>query len=316
MLAASSELPGVPPHNVLGPTMNVRRTLIDVISRHAPSNGVHSTPLAGVTLVRSDTPTIPMPVVYQPTLCYIVQGRKQVSIGPATYVYDAANYLVASVDIPVMGSIIEASEAEPYLCLVLDLDMTVLSELALRNPGASHQTADSMPSGIELNGSTPELLDAVGRLASLLDTPQDAAELAPLVIREVLYRLLTRPGNCVLLQMAKADSRLRQIAKAITWLRAHYQEAVRIDDIAGIAGMSRSTFHAHFKAVTSMSPLEFRCQLRLQEARRLMVAEALDAAGAGYRVGYESPSQFSRDYARAFGLPPARDALRLRSGAA
>ncbi|AXO90725.1 AraC family transcriptional regulator [Pseudomonas parafulva] len=295
--------------------MNQRHTLIDIIRRHAPSNGFHPTPLAGVTLVRSDTPTVPMPVVYQPTLCYIVQGRKQVSIGATTYVYDAANYLVASVDMPVMGSIIEASEAEPYLCLVLDLDRAVLSELALRHPTTCHESSASTPSGIELNGSTPELLDAVSRLARLLDTPQDAAELAPLVIREVLYRLLTRPGNQMLLQMATADSRLRQIAKAITWLRAHYQEPVRIDDVAGVAGMSRSTFHVHFKAVTSMSPLEFRCLLRLQEARRLMVAEALDAAGAGYRVGYESPSQFSRDYARVFGLPPARDAVRLRSGA-
>lgn len=293
--------------------MNQRHTLIDIIRRHAPSNGFHSTPIAGVTLVRSDTPTVPMPVVYQPTLCYIVQGRKQVSIGATTYVYDAANYLVASVDMPVMGSIIEASETEPYLCLVLDLDRAVLSELALRHPTTRHESSTSTPSGIELNGSTPELLDAVSRLARLLDTPQDAAELAPLVIREVLYRLLTRPGNQMLLQMATADSRLRQIAKAITWLRAHYQEPVRIDDVAGVAGMSRSTFHAHFKAVTSMSPLEFRCLLRLQEARRLMVAEALDAAGAGYRVGYESPSQFSRDYARVFGLPPARDAVRLRS---
>ncbi|WP_295483208.1 AraC family transcriptional regulator [uncultured Pseudomonas sp.] len=293
--------------------MNQRHTLIDILRRHAPSNGFHSTPLAGVTLVRSDTPTVPMPVVYQPTLCYIVQGRKQVSIGATTYVYDAANYLVASVDMPVMGSVIEASEAQPYLCLVLDLDRAVLSELALRHPAARHESSASTPSGIELNGSTPELLDAVSRLARLLDTPQDAAELAPLVIREVLYRLLTRPGNQMLLQMATADSRLRQIAKAITWLRAHYQEPVRIDDVAGVAGMSRSTFHVHFKAVTSMSPLEFRCLLRLQEARRLMVAEALDAAGAGYRVGYESPSQFSRDYARVFGLPPARDAVRLRS---
>ncbi|MER2015678.1 AraC family transcriptional regulator [Pseudomonas simiae] len=294
--------------------MNPRRKLIDLISRHAPSNGFHSTPLKGVTLVRSDSPTVPMPVVYEPTLCYIVQGRKQVLVGTTTYVYDAANYLVASVDIPVMGSVIEASEAEPYLCLVLDLDMQVLSELAVRDTPSRCEKAFPVSTGIELHGNTPELLDAVTRLAGLLDTPQDAAELAPLVVREVLYRLLTRRGNDMLLQMAKADSRLCQIAKAITWLRAHYQKPLRIDDLADIAGMSRSTFHAHFKAVTSMSPLEFRCLLRLQEARRLMVAEALDAAAAGYRVGYESPSQFSRDYARMFGLPPARDAVRLRSG--
>ncbi|MDO7928211.1 AraC family transcriptional regulator [Pseudomonas sp. KFB-139] len=286
--------------------------LVDLISRHSPTDGIHSTPIAGVSLVRSGAPTIPMPVVYEPTLCLIAQGRKQVVVGTTSYVYDAAKYLVASVDIPVTGSVIEASETAPYLCLVLDLDMTVLSDLVLRYP-APDGTSGLPAAGIELNDTTPELLEAAARLAALLDTPDDIEALAPLTIREILYRLLTSSGNGVVRQLAKADSRLSQIAKAIAWLRSHYSETCRIDDIADIAGMSRSTFHAHFKAVTSMSPLEFRSQLRLQEARRLMVAEALDAAGAGYRVGYESPSQFSRDYARMFGLSPARDASRLRS---
>lgn len=295
--------------------MESLQNLIDIISRHTPADGLRQTPIAGVSLVRSDTPTVPMPVVYEPTLCLIAQGRKQVVAGTLAYVYDAANYLVASVDIPVMGSVIEASPAAPYLCLVLDLDMPVLSELALHYPlaaGASDQPA----AGIELNDTTPELLDAVVRLARLLDQPDDIEALAPLITREILYRLLTgNGGNGMVRQLARADSRLRQIARAIAWLRSHYRETCRIDDIADIAGMSRSTFHAHFKAVTSMTPLEFRSQLRLQEARRLMVAEALDAAGAGYRVGYESPSQFSRHYARLFGLPPARDANRLRGAA-
>ncbi|MCQ9390383.1 AraC family transcriptional regulator [Pseudomonas viridiflava] len=286
--------------------------LIDVISRHARTDGMHTTPVAGVSLVRSGAPTVPMPVVYEPTLCLIVQGRKQVAAGALSYVYDASTYLVASVDMPVMGSVIEASEALPYLCLVLDLDMTILSELALRHPDISEKS-DLPTAGIELNATTPELLDAAARLAGLLDTPQNIDALAPLIIREMLYRLLSESGNGIVRQLARADSRLRQIAKAIAWMREHYRQGCRIDDIAELAGMSRSTFHAHFKAVTSMSPLEFRSQLRLQEARRLMVAEAVDAAGAGYQVGYESPSQFSRDYVRLFGLPPARDASRLRS---
>ncbi|MBX8601292.1 AraC family transcriptional regulator [Pseudomonas cichorii] len=291
--------------------MGSLETLVDLISRHTPTDGIHPTPIAGVSLVRSGSPTAPMPVVYEPTLCLIAQGRKQVMVGTTSYIYDAAKYLVASVDIPVTGSVIEASEAEPYLCLVLDLDMTVLSELVLRYPAPDEM--NGLPAaGIELNDTTPELLDAVARLARLLDTPDDIEALAPLTIREILYRLLISSGNGMVRQMARADSRLSQIARAIAWLRSHYSETCRIDDIADIAGMSRSTFHAHFKAVTSMSPLEFRSQLRLQEARRLMVAEALDAAGAGYRVGYESPSQFSRDYVRMFGLSPARDAGRLR----
>lgn len=294
--------------------MSPVETLIDIISRHMPSDGMHRTSIPGVSLARSSTPTVPMPVVYEPTLCLIVQGRKRVMLGTTAYVYDAANYLVASVHLPVFGAVIEASEVAPYLCLVLNLDMTALSDLALRYPAAD--ASDGVPAaGIVLNDTSPELLDAAARLASLLDKPGDIEALAPLVTREMLYRLLTGSGNGVIRQMAQADSRLNQIAKAIVWLRSHYSEPCRIEEIADIAGMSRSTFHAHFKAVTSLSPLEFRSQLRLQEARRLMVAEAVDAAGAGYRVGYESPSQFSRHYARMFGLPPAKDAGRLRRAA-
>lgn len=294
--------------------MSSLETLIDIISRHTPSDGMHRTPIPGVSLVRSGSPTVPMPVVYEPTLCLIVQGRKRVMLGSTAYVYDAANYLVASVHLPVFGAVIEASEQAPYLCLVLDLDMAALSDLALRYP-AEGACGDSPTAGIALNDTSPELLDAAARLAGLLDKPGDIEALTPLVVREMLYRLLTGSGNGSIRQMAQADSRLNQIAKAIVWLRNHYSEPCRIEDIADVAGMSRSTFHAHFKAVTSLSPLEFRSQLRLQEARRLMVAEAIDAAGAGYRVGYESPSQFSRHYARMFGLPPARDAGRLRLAA-
>lgn len=294
--------------------MSSLETLIDIISRHTPSDGMHQTPIPGVSLVRSGTPTVPMPVVYEPTLCLIVQGRKRVMLGTTAYVYDAANYLVASVHLPVFGAVIEASEQAPYLCLVLDLDMAALSDLALRYP-AEAPSGDSPTAGIALNDTSPELLDAAARLAGLLDKPGDIEALTPLVVREMLYRLLTGSGNGSIRQMAQADSRLNQIAKAIVWLRNHYSEPCRIEEIADIAGMSRSTFHAHFKAVTSLSPLEFRSQLRLQEARRLMVAEAVDAAGAGHRVGYESPSQFSRHYARMFGLPPARDAGRLRLAA-
>lgn len=266
--------------------------------------------------MRSATTTTPMPVVYQPTLCLVAQGRKQAVLGQTAYVYDANKYLIASVDLPVMGSVIEASAERPYLCLRLDLDMTVLSDLALHHPapGAAGES-DAPGAGMVLNETTPALLDAALRLAALLDTPADIDALAPLFTREILYRLLTGPGNRVVRQMAKANSRLSQIARAIVWIRTHYEQECRIDDIADVAGMSRSAFHAHFKSVTSMSPLAFRTQLRMQEARRLMVAEGIDAASAGFRVGYESPSQFSRDYSRLFGASPGRDASRLRSEA-
>ena len=292
--------------------MDSLQRLVDIIGRHVPGDGIHRTPIAGVSLIRARAPTMPMPVVYEPTLCLIAQGRKQATLGTTVYVYHPSKYLVASVDLPVMGSVIDATQELPYLCLMLDLDMAALSDLAIRHPVSDDRDA-APSSGIELHDTTPELLDAAARLAGLLDTPGDIDALSPLFIREILYRLLTGNGNGIVRQLATANSRLNQISRAIAWLRSHYNETFKIDDIADIAGMSRSTFHAHFKAVTTMSPLEFRSQLRLQEARRLMVAEALDAAGAGYRVGYESPSQFSRDYVRMFGLPPAKDAVRLRS---
>ena len=299
------------PH-VMELCLNSLSKLVDIVGRHVRDDGIHSTAIPGVSLIRSATPTMPMPVVYEPTLCLVAQGRKQAMLGTTAYVYDPAKYLIASVDLPVMGSVIEASEAVPYLCLALDLDTAVLSELALRHP-LREESVSAPPAGITLNDTTPELLDAAVRLAGLLDRPRDIEALAPLVIREMLYRLLTENGNSIIRQMAQADSRLNQIAKVIAWLRSHYNEACRIDDLVSIAGMSRSSFHTHFKAITSMSPLEFRNQLRLQEARRLMVTEAVDAAEAGYAVGYESPSQFSRDYARLFGMPPAKDAWRLRT---
>lgn len=291
--------------------MRSLETLVDAINRHAPADGLHRTSIPGLQLAHSSKPTTPMPVIYEPTLCLVAQGRKQVMLARTAYEYDAATFLVASVGLPVVGSIIEASQAAPYLCLVLDLDVNVLSELALRYAPRNNGSA-RLQTGIALSGVTPELLNTAARLVSLLDAPDDIEALSPLVIREMLYRLLTGKDNGIIRQLAKSDSRLNQIARAIAWLRSHYAEPCRIEEIADIASMSRSCFHTHFKAVTSMSPLEFRDELRLHEARRLMVAEAIDASSAGYRVGYESPSQFSRHYTRMFGVPPATDAKRLR----
>ncbi|WP_051329467.1 AraC family transcriptional regulator [Geminicoccus roseus] len=291
--------------------MNQLAALTEILSRHAPVDGTHPCPLPGVTLLRSSTPTMPMPVIYEPTLCIVAQGRKRAMLGATAFIYDAASYLIASVDLPVMGSVIEASAERPYLCLRLDLDMTALGELAIRHP-ASRPEAEGLPVGIALHRTTPALLDAATRLAGLLDTPDDIGALAPLTIREILYRLLAGDSGATIRQMAQANSRLNQIARAIVWIRAHFREACPIEQAAEMAGMSRSTFHVHFKTITSMSPLEFRTHLRMQEAQRLMVGEAMDAASAGFSVGYGSPSQFSRDYARIFGTPPARHAGQLR----
>ncbi|MCC4605402.1 AraC family transcriptional regulator [Xanthomonas campestris] len=287
--------------------------LSTLLLRHAPVDGMHATPIPGLQIMRSATRTVSIPTVYTPMLCLVAQGRKRAMLGAQAFHYHPEMYLVASVDLPIVGSVVEASAEHPYLCFCLDLDTAILSELAIQHPELTEHQRDAAPAGLLLNRSTPQLQDTAVRLARLLDQPHEIAALAPLVTRELLYRLMAAPANAVVRQMAIADSRLNQISKAIVWLREHYAQRFSIEQIADLSAMSRSTFHAHFKAVTSMTPLEYRSQLRVHEARRLMVAEALTAADAGFRVGYESASQFSRDYARILGKPPARDAQRLRA---
>ncbi|CAD0318535.1 AraC family transcriptional regulator [Xanthomonas hortorum] len=287
--------------------------LTALLLRHAPADGMHATGVAGLQIMRSGSPTTSIPTVYTPMLCLVAQGRKQAMLGPHAYSYHPQMYLVASVDLPIVGSVIEASAAQPYLCFCLDLDTAVLSDLAISHPELVEPQRDIAAAGLLLNHSTPQLYDAAVRLARLLDQPHEITALAPLIIRELLYRLMADPANAVVRQMAIADSRLNQISKAIVWLRQHYAQRFSIEQIADLSAMSRSSFHAHFKAVTTMTPLEYRSHLRVHEARRLMLAEALNAADAGFRVGYKSASQFSRDYARILGVPPARDAERLRA---
>ncbi|PZQ58483.1 MAG: AraC family transcriptional regulator [Phenylobacterium zucineum] len=285
--------------------------IADIITRHAPADGMHASALPRVSLVRSCSPTEAVPTVYKPSLCIIAQGRKQVELSGRSYFYDPATYLAVSVDLPLVGSILEASPERPYLSLVLDLDLAVLSDLMLQHafdPGPE-------PSGPALGVSEaePGLLDAALRLARLLDTPADAGALAPLAEREILYRLLSGAQAPLIRRIATADSRLKQVSRAIAWLRANYAQPVSIGQLAADVGMSPSSFHSHFKAATTMSPLQYRTRVRLQEARRMLVVEAMDAASAGFAVGYESPSQFSRDYSRLYGAPPLKDAMRLRA---
>jgi AraC-like DNA-binding protein len=280
------------------------------IARHATTDGIHPTALPGLSLLRSSAPSTPIHTVYQPTLCIVAQGRKRVMLGQTAFVYDPAMFLVVAVDLPVIGAVIQASAAEPYLCLRLDLDLVALGELALGHPIPAGSEASA---GLALSPATPGLIDAAVRLVQLLDTPADAAVLAPLVEREILWRLMTGEQGAMIRRIASAESRLAQVGRAIGWLKDHFADRFAIEAVAGIAGMSPSTFYEHFKAATSMTPLQYRNQLRLQEARRLMVLESLDAAAAGFHVGFDSPSQFSRDYVRLFGLPPARDAALLRT---
>lgn len=289
--------------------------LAALIERNTGSDGVQRTEIANLVLVRSSRVTEPIHALYKPALCVVAQGRKQTQLGEHVYVYDAAKYLVFSVDLPLVGQVIEASPEKPYLCLQLDIDVAMLSALLLESGAAIAKDA-VLPAGdlaLSVSPVTPELLDAVIRLVRLLETPRDIAMLAPLAEREILYRALFGEHGARLRQIATADSRLQQINRAIGWIKANYAEPFRIEAVAKAASMSASALHQHFKAVTSLSPLQYQKQIRLQEARRMILAQSLDAATAGHNVGYESPSQFSREYSRLFGAPPARDIARLRA---
>lgn len=286
--------------------MNELRALIE---RHCGSTRFETT-IPRVTLLRSCAQTVPTRVLYEPLFCVIAQGRKQVMVGDKVLIYDPAKYLVVSVDLPASGAILDASDTEPYLAFSMRIDRAALASMLLE---LADLDDDGAPvAGMAVSPIDAELLDPVIRMLRLLDRPRDAEILSPLIEREILYRLLTGAQGRMLRQIALSDSRLSCISRAIEWIKHNFSEAIRIEGLAEIAGMSVSSFHRHFKAVTSMSPLQFQKQIRLQEARRLLLGQRADAGSIGFAVGYESQSQFSREYSRLFGEPPARDAARLR----
>jgi AraC-like DNA-binding protein len=289
-----------------------RAELAAVIERFTGGDGIHETSIEGLRFARmSAPPKEAISGVQEPSLCLIVQGAKQAMLGDEVYEYDASRYLVASVDLPVTGRVTVASPEMPYLCFVLRLSPTDIASLVTQAETASAPLPP--PSrGLSVSQCDAELLDAALRLARLLEAPQDIPLLAPLIVREILYRLLRSGQGGMLRHISIADSQGQRVAKAIGWLRRNYHQPLRIENIAREVHMSPSALHHHFKAVTAMSPLQYQKQLRLQEARRLMLSEVVDAATAGHRVGYESPSQFSREYSRMFGAPPIRDVERLR----
>ncbi|MDQ0251236.1 AraC-like DNA-binding protein [Sphingomonas kyeonggiensis] len=284
--------------------------LATLIERHTPETGISGTAIGRLSLIRADQPSLPIPSVYEASLCLIAQGSKRVSLGDHDVVYDASRYLLVSVDLPLVGLVLEASPDAPYLCCKIDLDLPALADLMIAEGEAGPQR--DLPALAVYPGDA-DLIDAACRLVKLLDRPESIAALAPLIEREILYRLLTGPHGGTLRRMAKGDSHLGQISRAIARIRSGYDRQLRIEDIADAAGMSPSSLHAHFKAVTRMTPLEYQKQLRLQEARRLMMAEGASAGSAGFAVGYDSPSQFSREYRRLFGAPPRQDIERLQA---
>jgi AraC-like DNA-binding protein len=284
--------------------------LCALVGRHAVGRRFQ-TPVPRLIIGISREKTGILPGLYEPMLCLVLQGAKELMIGERKLRYDPASYFIASMELPMSGQIVQASAEEPYIAVSLVLDWQVLAALLPDLPA----TADVQAASFGVSPLTAQLLDPFHRLLGLLDSPRDIPVLAPLFEREILYRLLQGPQGGVLRQIALASGRLSEIRQAITWIRMHYDRPLRIDALAGLAGMSTASFHRHFKDATAMSPLQFQKNLRLQHARRLLVANH-DAARAAFAVGYESASQFSREYARLFGAPPARDATRLRDEAA
>jgi AraC-like DNA-binding protein len=280
------------------------------VARLAPVDGVHQSALPWLALIRNSIPTVCMATVYQPCLGIVVQGRKRALLNDEVFYYDALNYLVVSVTLPAMGQVLEASVERPYLCLRLNLDLEEIARLVLqlgeRGPPAAANR------GLFVARMDEALLDAVLRMVKLLDTPEDAAVLGPVVQREIYYRMLRGDLAHRLLDLAHGEGGTHRIVRAIEWLKQHYAVPLRIEELADAVHMSSSALHHRFKAVTAMSPLQYQKHLRLHEARRLMFADGVDCATAGHRVGYESPSQFSREYRRLFGAPPRAEIDRLR----
>jgi len=269
------------------------------------------TAIPGLSLFRRDEPTGPISGMYEPSVCLVAQGAKRVLLGDDTFVYDAHHYLITSVHLPTVVQIVTASPEKPYLGLRLKLDLREISQLmADSNLPAPRMQQSSR--GMATGGVTPPLVNAFQRLIDLLAEEKDIPILAPVIQREIIYRLLVGDQGARLRQIASAGSQSHQIARAIDWLKGNFARPLSIDDLAAQASMSNSTFHHHFRSMTALSPLQFQKRLRLQEARRLMLAEHIDAATAAFQVGYESPSQFSREYNRLFGAPPLRDITSLR----
>lgn len=286
--------------------------LIELVAQFAPADGLHDTVIAPLQLLRASAPTQGLPAVYEPGLCVVVQGSKQAMMAGEVFRYDPLHYLVISVTLPIVGQILEATPERPYLCARINIDPREIGALMLE-ANVSASPVAGVERGLRVSRVSDALLDAVLRLLRLLRTPRDVSVLAPLAVREIYYRVLMGDLGPRLRELAVADSHSDRIARAIDLLKRRYAEPVRVKELADAVHMSASSLHHHFKQVTAMSPLQFQKQLRLHEARRLMLTEGVDAAVASHRVGYESPSQFSREYRRLFGAPPRAEIGQVRS---
>ena len=283
-----------------------------LVLRHAIP-GQSTSAIPGVSIMSAFTRTAPIRSMYEPVFALIAQGRKRTVLADNVFEYGDGQFLVASVGLPITAHIIEASRAKPFIGVGFTLSAPTIASLLLDAPPAPRAPVEAV--GIAVSDSSPELLEAIARLLRLLDKPQDIPVLRSMIEREILWRLLTGDQGAMIRQIGLADSRLSQINHAIRWIRQHYSEAILIEELAKLSAMSVSSFHRHFRAITAMSPIQYQKQVRMQEARRQLLSESHDVASVGFRVGYESASQFSREYRRFFGAPPGQDQARLRAHA-
>ncbi|KEO50768.1 AraC family transcriptional regulator [Thioclava pacifica] len=268
-------------------------------------------PIDGLTLTRRTTPSGPFHGVYKPSLCVVLRGAKVSRLGAHAFCYDAGKCLITSLEVPIRAEVVEASPSAPYLAFALNLDTTLVAEMLI---GARGEDAGEgrTPPALAVHEMDEGLLDPLARLLALADAPADIPVLAPMLHREIVWRLLNGPQGAALRQVGLAGNRLAQIGQAIGWIRENFAQTLSIAHLAALAGMSAATFHRHFKAATGMTPVQYQKSLRLQEARRLLLSEGRDVARIGFAIGYDSPSQFSREYRRMFGAPPGRDLAQMR----
>ncbi|MFP2927092.1 AraC family transcriptional regulator N-terminal domain-containing protein [Pyxidicoccus sp. 3LG] len=288
---------------------------LTVLHERALGRDGHISPLAGLHLIRATAPTKPLHTTFEPTLYVVVQGRKQVTLARERYIYDPAHYLLTSLPFPATSQLLDASRARPYLCIGISLDTALVSSVfmeAFTDADFPWSEQRATPRAVAVGSIDVGLLDAVLRLVRLVESPRDARVLAPLIHRELIYRLLVGEQGARLAALASRGGHTHRIARSIAWLREHFTQPLRVESLGRSVGMSTSGFHHHFRAVTGSTPLQFQKQLRLQRARHLMLTEELDATNAGFRVGYNDTSQFNREYRRLFGAPPLRDVTRLR----
>jgi AraC-like DNA-binding protein len=305
--------PQIGSRNEASAVIRLRTELARKIAEHVAATGEERTAIPGLSLYRRTAPTPCNPVTYEPSLSVFVQGRKRINMGGTTYLCDESTFLLTSVDVPVVSQIVTASEQVPLLSLRLALEMPLVREIISRED-LPEVTVSSRARGIAVGKTTAELLNACSRLVDLLNTPEDIPFLSNTIEREIVYRLLRGPQGERLRAIATSGDQSYRTAKAIAWLKANFDKPLLVEELAQMTRMGTSTFHHHFRALTAMSPLQYQKQLRLVAARDRMLINGFDAASAAFEVGYESPSQFNREYKRFFGQPPMRDIKTRRMG--